>query len=92
MAKGKLMSFEEGMDKFGKQFNLIFGPEIHLNYFMDAICYLTRNFSFDIIKFDKWAERQGYQTERDGALSAWIQKKYGKGARNLINQILGRQK
>jgi len=90
MGKGKLMKFEEGMEKFGKEFEIIFGT--HLNYFMDALCYVGRVFSFDVIKFDGWAEKKGYQIERDGSLADWVAKKYGKGATELINQILGRGK
>ena len=87
--KSDLLSFDEGMDRFAKEFNIIFGSETHLNYFMDALCYATKVFSFDIIKFDKWAEKKGYCIEEDGALSSWVEKKYGKRARNLIDQMLG---
>ena len=87
MGKEKLLKFEEGMEKFDKEFNLIF--DIHLNHFMDALCYVGRVFSFDVIKFDGWAEKKGYQIERDGSLADWVAKKYGKGAKDLINKILG---
>ena len=40
MGKEKLLKFEEGMEKFDKEFNLIF--DIHLNHFMDALCYVGR--------------------------------------------------
>ena len=87
----KILSFDEGMDKFSKEFNIIF--DAHLNYFMDALCYQMRIFSFDIVKFDNvWAKRQGYQTEKDGSLADWIEKKYGKRAKELINDILGVKK
>ncbi len=84
----KFVSFQEGMDKFGKEFHQIF--ETHLNYFMDILCYFTKPhiFSFDIVGFNTWAERKGYRVERDGSLSDWTEKTYGKEARNLIKRII----
>ena len=82
----RILTFREGMDKFGDEFYQTF--ETRLNYFMSILCYGFRIFSFDIIGFNTWAERKGYRIEEDGSLSDWVKKTHGEKARDLIKRIL----
>ena len=70
------------------KFKNVFG--IDLSNFKDTIpMMVTGNFSFDIVSFDKFCHQSfGYSEDKDGSLSQFISKKFGKDANQLISFLL----
>ena len=76
------------LDKWGKKFEVIFN--VSLGSFIGTLVIFGIQ-DFDIIKFDKYLQRIGYQIKRDGSQKDYILKKYGQEAVNLINELIGKR-
>lgn len=72
------------IDKYGDDFKEIFDAQI--NWFAGKLCFIGIP-SFDIVKFDHFMRKRGYN-EDNGSLGNYIEKKYGKRGRELIDELL----
>lgn len=72
------------MNKYGAEFKEIFDAEI--NWFAGYLCAFGIP-SFDIVKFDKFMQKKGYN-EDNGSLAEYIETKYGERGRELIDELL----
>ena len=74
------------MDKYGKEFKYIFDVEI--NKFAGKLCYFGIP-SFDIVEFNKFMKRKGYNEYNDGSLADYVKVIYGERGSELIDKLLG---
>jgi len=73
------------LDEWGDKFKTIFN--ISLGSFVGyGVIWGFQD--FDIVKFDTYIQRLGYQIERDGSLKDYVLKRYGKGAVKLIKDLI----
>jgi len=77
--------FKEIME-YDPEFYRIFG--IHVNYFFNKSFLFIGMVDFDIIEFDKYMQKLGFRTEKDGSLQDYIIKEYGERASELIDELI----
>lgn len=76
----------EMMDKYDKEFQETFDG-LHVNYFVGSLV-LFGVADFDILKFEKYLQRLGYQVETDGSMKDYITKRWNKRASELISELI----
>lgn len=86
--KEPVMGITESIRLYNKRFQTYFHQD--LRTYVDSIIAAQGRFSFDVVKFDDHICLQyGYNTNEDGALSEFIEKRFGQPAVALINEMLG---
>ena len=75
----------EMMNKHGTEFKEIFDAEIH--WFAGKLCAIGIQ-DFDIVKFNDFLEKQGYVLEKDGSMDDYVESRYGKRGKELIDKLL----
>jgi len=68
-------------DKFKATFNISLGSFI-------GYCVIWDIQDFDIVKFDTYLQRLGYQIEKDGSISDYVRKHFGQKAVELIRDLI----
>ena len=70
-----------------RKFKNIFGTDL-ANFKDILIMALTGRFEFDIIGFENFLKREGYNPEGGISMRDFVAKKYGKDAEELISFLL----
>ena len=73
------------MDKYGAEFKKIFGIEIAP---FAGKLWIVGISDFDIVKFDKYMRTRRTYEDKDISLVEFIEKKYGKRGKELINELI----
>ena len=74
------------MDKYGAEFKEIFGIEIAS---FAGKLWVVGISDFDIVKFDKYMETRRSYEDKDISLAEFVEKKYGKRGKELIDELIG---
>lgn len=75
----------EMMNKHGTEFKEIFDAEI--NWFAGILCLFGIP-DFDIVKLDDFLRKRGYREETFNSLADFVEARYGKRGRELIDELL----
>lgn len=74
------------MDKYGKEFKDVFGVEV--NKFVGKL-WMVGIPDFDILEFEKFLVRNGYDIENEEeSMAEFVDKKYGKRGSDVIRDLL----
>ena len=74
------------MYKYGDEFREIFDAEV--NWFAGKLCFIGIP-SFDIVKFETFLEKVGYESESgEESMAEFVEKKYGKRGNELIAELI----
>ena len=73
------------LDRYGSEFREIF--HIELGPFIGKL-WIIGIPDFDIVKFDKYMETRRNYDERNISLAEFIEKRYGKRGKELIDKLL----
>lgn len=74
------------MDKYGKEFKEIFGVEIPP---FAGKLWMVGIPDFDIVKFERFLEKVGYESESgEESMAEFVEKRYGERGKELINELI----
>lgn len=76
----------EMMNKYDKEFQETFDG-LHVNYFVGSLV-LFGVADFDVLKFEKYLHKLGYDEKKDSNMKNYITKRWGERAFDLIRELI----